>query len=240
MHDNAGNKDLCGRPLESCSSPSPSPSPSLSPAPSKETTNYTGKKELSFLSITIICLAVAIVLAILAAVLIVFYMKKRKARHQGSFYEPNNISSSYGNLREERSALEAVGMSHNRTDQKLSFVRDDMQRFDLEDLLTASAEVLGSGTFGASYKADISNGQAVVVKRYKQMNQCGKEFFHEHMRRLGRLKHPNLLPLAAFYYRKEEKLLVTEFIDNGSLASKLHGKYFLFSQSFPISPDPIY
>ena len=41
-----------------------------------------------------------------------------------------------------------------RADQgKLSFVREDRKRFDLHDLLRASAEILGSGTFGASYKA---------------------------------------------------------------------------------------
>lgn len=106
---------------------------------------------------------------------------------------------------------------------KLSFVRDDRERFDLQDLLRASAEVLGSGNFGSSYKAVLLDGQAVVVKRFKLMNNVGREEFHEHMRRLGRLRHPNLLPLVAYYYRKEEKLLVFDFVHNGSLASHLHG-----------------
>ncbi|KAL3528479.1 hypothetical protein ACH5RR_007801 [Cinchona calisaya] len=108
---------------------------------------------------------------------------------------------------------------------KLSFVREDRQQFDLQDLLRASAEVLGSGNFGSSYKAVLMDGQAVVVKRFKQMNNVGKEDFHEHMRRLGRLVHPNLLPLVAYYYRKEEKLLVFDYIQNGSLASHLHGNH---------------
>ena len=67
---------------------------------------------------------------------------------------------------------------------------------------------------------------AVVVKRYKQMNNVGREEFHEHMRRLGRLTHENLLPLVAYYYRREEKLLVSDFVENGSLASHLHGEFF--------------
>nr|XP_016480124.1 PREDICTED: pollen receptor-like kinase 1 [Nicotiana tabacum] len=106
---------------------------------------------------------------------------------------------------------------------KLSFVRDDRPRFDLQDLLRASAEVLGSGNLGSSYKALLMDGQAVVVKRFKQTNHVAKEDFHEHMRRLGRLSHPNLLPLVAYYYRKEEKLLVYDYASNGSLASHLHG-----------------
>lgn len=110
----------------------------------------------------------------------------------------------------------------------LSFVRDDIQKFDLNDLLRASAEVLGSGTFGSSYKAAVGGGLALVVKRYRHMNNVGREEFHEHMRRLGRLRHPNLLRLTAYYYRREEKLLVYEFVENGSLASHIHGK-FLFN-----------
>ena len=63
----------------------------------------------------------------------------------------------------------------------------------------------------------------MVVKRFKQMNNSGKDEFHDHMRKLGRLSHTNLLPLMAFYYTKEEKLLISDFVENGSLASHLHG-----------------
>ncbi|KAL0690546.1 hypothetical protein Bca4012_090224 [Brassica carinata] len=106
---------------------------------------------------------------------------------------------------------------------KLLFLQEDIQRFDLQDLLRASAEVLGSGCFGASYKAGISSGKTLVVKRYKHMNNVGRDEFHEHIRRLGKLSHPNLLPLVAYYYRREEKLLIAEFMPNRSLASHLHG-----------------
>lgn len=108
---------------------------------------------------------------------------------------------------------------------KLFFVRNDRDTFDLHDLLRAGAEVLGSGSFGSSYKAILLSGPAVVVKRFRQMNNMGKEQFYDHMRKLGRLSHPNLLPLVAFYFTKEEKLLVSDFVENGSLASHLHGMF---------------
>ncbi|XP_020570919.1 pollen receptor-like kinase 4 [Phalaenopsis equestris] len=106
---------------------------------------------------------------------------------------------------------------------KLSFIQQGGERFDINDLLRASAEVLGSGNFGSSFKAVLSAGPSVVVKRFKEMNRLGREEFSEHMRRLGRLSHPNLLPLIAYHLKKEEKLLITEFIPNGSLAHMLHG-----------------
>ncbi|XP_022131629.1 probable LRR receptor-like serine/threonine-protein kinase At4g31250 [Momordica charantia] len=110
------------------------------------------------------------------------------------------------------------------TGSALCFLRTDRPRFGFQELLGASAEVLGSGSFGSSYKALLANGSAVVVKRFRQMNAVGRDEFYGHMRRLGRISHPNLLPLVAFYYGKDDKLLVSDFVENGSLASHLHAR----------------
>ncbi|GKD19212.1 pollen receptor-like kinase 4 [Tanacetum coccineum] len=110
-----------------------------------------------------------------------------------------------------------------KVDGKLTFFRDNYGCFDLQDLLRASAEVLGSGNFGSCCKATLMDGHCVVVKRYIHMTNCGKDEFHHHMRTLGNLSHPNLLPLIAYYYRPQEKLLVYKFVHNGSLSKQLHG-----------------
>ncbi|GMH16075.1 hypothetical protein Nepgr_017916 [Nepenthes gracilis] len=62
---------------------------------------------------------------------------------------------------------------------KLAFVRDDRRQFGLSELLRASAEVLGSGSFRSSYKAAMSNGEIFVVKRFRQMNKVGRRDFCE-------------------------------------------------------------
>lgn len=108
---------------------------------------------------------------------------------------------------------------------RLQFVRSDRERFELQDLLRASAQVLGGGSFGSSYKAALLGGSAVVVKRFREMNNVRKEEFYVHMTRLGRFSHPNVLPLVAFFYKKDEKLLITDYAENGSLASHLHGMF---------------
>ncbi|KAG2579959.1 hypothetical protein PVAP13_6NG309048 [Panicum virgatum] len=112
---------------------------------------------------------------------------------------------------EERSSR-AGGSTARKVEQgRLTFVRDDRGRFfELQDLLKATAEVLGTANLGVCYRATLTSGHSVVVKRFKEMNRVGREDFEEHMRRLGRLSHPNLLPLVAYYYRKEEKLLIHE------------------------------
>ncbi|KAF2587636.1 hypothetical protein F2Q70_00034161 [Brassica cretica] len=120
------------------------------------------------------------------------------------------------------SVLSERALPREEDQRKLHFVRNDQEKFTLQDMLRASAEVLGSGGFGSSYKAALTGSRAVVVKRFRFMNNIRREEFYDHMKKIGRLSHPNLLPLIAFYYRKDEKLLVTNYIPNGSLANLLH------------------
>ncbi|GAU29451.1 hypothetical protein TSUD_227160 [Trifolium subterraneum] len=94
--------------------------------------------------------------------------------------------------------------------------------FDLEDLLRASAEVLGKGTFGAAYKAVLEDATTVVVKRLKEV-AVGKKDFEQHMNIVGSLKHENVVELKAYYYSKDEKLVVYDYYSQGSISALLHG-----------------
>ncbi|KAL2531266.1 putative inactive receptor kinase [Abeliophyllum distichum] len=94
--------------------------------------------------------------------------------------------------------------------------------FDLEDLLRASAEVLGKGTFGTSYKAVLETGLAVAVKRLRGVNMGEKEF-REKMEEIGKMDNENMVPLMAYYHNKDEKLLVYDYLPIGSLSALLHG-----------------
>lgn len=107
----------------------------------------------------------------------------------------------------------------------LVIVNDCKGAFGLADLMKAAAEVIGSGGggLGSAYKAVMANGVAVVVKRSRDMNRATKEAFDAEMRRLGGTRHANLLPPLAYHYRKDEKLLVYEYIPKGSLQYVLHG-----------------
>ncbi|KAJ4754268.1 Leucine-rich repeat protein kinase family protein [Rhynchospora pubera] len=105
----------------------------------------------------------------------------------------------------------------------LVIVNQSKGAFGMLDLMKAAAEVLGSGGIGSVYKAALTNGVVVAVKRVKDMNRVAKEVFDMEMSRFGRLRHPNILPLLAYNFRKDEKLLVSEFIPKGSLLYVLHG-----------------
>lgn len=106
---------------------------------------------------------------------------------------------------------------------KLVFFEGCSYNFDLDDLLRASAEVLGKGSYGTAYKAVLEEATTVVVKRLKEV-VVGKKDFEQQMEIVGRVgQHTNVVPLRAYYYSKDEKLLVYDYISNGSLSAFLHG-----------------
>ncbi|XP_020109835.1 pollen receptor-like kinase 4 [Ananas comosus] len=216
-----GNKNLCGRPLDVSCDITQSQSP-RSPA----------KKKISpTLLVVIIVIGVLALLSIVGLFVFILSSRRRRQLDEANLVHLQSAETKKFDAPEankvDRGAAEyrggAAKKAHKEDHGKLSFVREGSQSFGIEDLLRASAEVLGSGNFGSSYKATLFDGPSVVVKRFREMNGVGREDFQEHMRRLGRLSHPNLLPLVAYLYRKEEKLLITDYIPNGSLAHMLHG-----------------
>ncbi|BAT82003.1 hypothetical protein LR48_Vigan07g214400 [Vigna angularis] len=209
----AGNEGLCGKPLSSCKIGG-NESRSLEPNLDKPQ----GKNHRILITVII----VVAVVAFSSIVALLFIQKHRRKRFKPRTLPTQGNSQQSVGFKESHSIDMTVDLKDG--DGELNFVREDRGGFDLHELLSASAAVLGSGSFGSTYKAMILNGPTVVVKRFRHMNNVGKQEFSEHMQRLGTLTHPNLLPLAAFYYRKEDKFLVYDFAENGSLASHLHGR----------------
>ncbi|MCH94603.1 putative inactive receptor kinase, partial [Trifolium medium] len=89
------------------------------------------------------------------------------------------------------------------------------------DLLRASAEILGKGTFGTTYKAALEDATTVAVKRLKEVT-VGKREFEQQMEVVGKIKHENVDTLRAYYYSKDEKLVVSDYYQQGSVSSILH------------------
>ncbi|KAL6496453.1 Pollen receptor-like kinase 3 [Orobanche gracilis] len=115
------------------------------------------------------------------------------------------------------------GGQGGKSTNDLVVINEEKGVFGLPDLMKAAAEVLGTGGLGSSYKAIMANGVSVVVKRIRDMNRLNKDAFEAELRKLGRIRHRNVLPPLAYHYRKEEKLLVTEYIPKGSLLFLMHG-----------------
>jgi hypothetical protein len=58
----------------------------------------------------------------------------------------------------------------------------------------------------------------------------GKKDFEQFMEIVGSLKHENVVELKAYYYSKDEKLMVYDYYNQGSVSSLLHGMYHYFNK----------
>ncbi|KAK9066483.1 hypothetical protein SSX86_013806 [Deinandra increscens subsp. villosa] len=91
-----------------------------------------------------------------------------------------------------------------------------------EDLLRAPAELIRRGKHGSLYKVIPNGGITLVVKRIKDW-EISRDEFKKRLQRIDQVKHPKVLPVIAYYCSKQEKLLVYEFQQNGSLFKHLQG-----------------
>lgn len=141
----------------------------------------------------------------------------------------NHVKRDTGSMKKASSSSRRSSSHGSRGIGDLVMMNEEKGVFGMPDLMKASAEVLGNGGFGSSYKAVMSNGVAVVVKRTRELNSLGKDGFEAEMKILSRLHHWNLLTPLAYHYRKDEKLIISEYVPRGSLLYLLHGKIFIIS-----------
>ncbi|KAF5206983.1 Leucine-rich repeat receptor-like protein kinase pxc1 [Thalictrum thalictroides] len=214
-----GNVGLCGlKPLPVCSIPSSPSSNTTSPTvvssnPSLFPSKRGGDGSRKGLSTGVIVAIVVgnIVVLLLVLLFVVGYVLGRRSKSNGS--------SCSG----EKKIYASNADGDNEGDRSKLVFFDKSKVFGLEELLRASAEMLGKGSLGTVYRAELDDGYLLAVKRLKDANPCTRKDFEQYMDVIGKLRHPNIVCLRAFYYAKDEKLLVYDYLPNGSLHYLLHG-----------------
>lgn len=213
-----GNSRLCGPPLAKCFALSPAQSPLsdyLPPSP-KHGAAFSRKLNAGAIAAIVIGGCSIVFLAVLA---IVFCCLKKKKDSNGSVEKkPKLIIDNGKNVKSDDFGSGVPESEKN----KLVFFEGCSYNFNLEDLLRASAEVLGKGSYGTTYKAILDEATMVVVKRLRETT-ISKKDFEQHMEILKTVgQHPSIVPLRAYYCSKDEKLLVYEYMPAGSFSAALH------------------
>ncbi|KAH0762356.1 hypothetical protein KY290_018429 [Solanum tuberosum] len=191
---------------------------SISPASPPKAPSEKKKNGLKVWSIALIAAAVAVLVLIsIMFILFRYFRRSKRMETQGE--------DKQGNISIENVVKRSYWSKSTEDPEKtldLIFFEKDMSVFDMDDLLRASAEVLGKGKLSTTYKAILESGSVVAVKRLKEMNSLSKKEFTQQVQLLGKLKHENLVEMLSFYYSKEEKLIVYEYVPQGDLFGLLH------------------
>ena len=238
------NPLLCGFPLQkSCKDPAHSSSETQNSAP---VSDNSPRKGLGPGLIILISVADAAGVAFLGLVIVYIYWKKKddsngcscagKSKFGGN-EKSHSCSLCYcGNgLRNDDSELEDLEKVERGKPEGELVAIDKGFTFELDELLRASAYVLGKSGLGIVYKVVLGNGIPVAVRRLGEGGEQRYKEFVTEAQAIGKVKHPNVVKLRAYYWAPDEKLLISDFISNGNLANALRGLYSFFSLFLLIS-----
>ncbi|XP_027330042.1 probable inactive receptor kinase At1g48480 isoform X1 [Abrus precatorius] len=211
---------LCGKPLQPC------------PGSGKKDNNLSGG--------AIAGIVIGCVLGVLLILVLLLFLCRKRSRKSDSSMQTKRVVESEVSREKSRgdrgggsgggnggNSASAVAGSVEKSevkgggDKSLVFFGNVNRVFSLDELLRASAEVLGKGTFGTTYKATLEMGTSVAVKRLKDVTATEREF-REKIEQVGKLVHQNLVPLRGYYFSRDEKLIVYDYMPMGSLSALLH------------------
>ncbi|KAM0902136.1 hypothetical protein ACQ4PT_019496 [Festuca glaucescens] len=104
-------------------------------------------------------------------------------------------------------------------------ITNHFRRYTYTELVTATRrfqDELGRGTSGIVYKGVLKDKSEVAVKKLADVNQGEEEFQHE-LNVIGRIYHMHLVRVWGFCSDDPHRILVSEFVENGSLDKMLFG-----------------
>ncbi|XP_057951145.1 G-type lectin S-receptor-like serine/threonine-protein kinase At5g24080 [Malania oleifera] len=88
---------------------------------------------------------------------------------------------------------------------------------DLQCRTSNFSELLGTGGFGSVYKGSLGDGTLIAVKKLDRVLPHGEREFITEVNTIGSMHHMNLVRLCGYSSEGSHRLLVYEFMKNGSL-----------------------
>ncbi|KAL4343696.1 probable LRR receptor-like serine/threonine-protein kinase At4g37250 [Arachis hypogaea] len=126
------------------------------------------------------------------------------------------------NGRQENSKQHEGSGQQNKTGTLVTV--DGDKELEVETLLKASAYILGATGSSIMYKAVLQDGTSLAVRRIGENGVERFKDFENQVRVIAKLVHPNLVRIRGFYWGHEEKLIIYDFVPNGSLANVRYRK----------------
>ncbi|CAL9089238.1 unnamed protein product [Musa acuminata var. zebrina] len=225
-----GNPGLCGPPLKnSCPLEVPSSSPfhpiNYSPPALEGNNTHSGSSSSRPSKAAVIAIVASDVVGIGLIALVFFYFYCKAIASVGTKED--------GGTSERRPKGRKECMCFRKEDSETS--SDSIEHhelvsldrnvpFDLDELLKASAFVLGKSGIGIVYKVVLDDGLTLAVRRLGEGGSQRFKEFQTEVEAIGKVRHPNIVILRAYYWSINEKLLIYDYIPNGNLSAVIHGK----------------
>ncbi|KAD2804254.1 hypothetical protein E3N88_37631 [Mikania micrantha] len=211
-----GNPGLCGPPLKNLCNPNNASSPSAFPNLPSNNPPETGRKGLSRSSVVAIIISDVIGICLVGLIFSYCYSSICLVGEKKHGYEKGGDQKCLCFSFDESETLS------DHVEQYDLVALDAQLGFDLDELLKASAFVLGKSGIGIVYKVVLEDGLTLAVRRLGEGGSQRFKEFQTEVEAIGRLKHPNIVTLRAYYFSVDEKLLIYDYVPNGNLGAAIH------------------
>ncbi|KAJ6796592.1 receptor protein kinase-like protein ZAR1 [Iris pallida] len=220
-----GNPLLCGPPLKNPCSSSSSGAPVANPflpanyPPSVvEPSDGSSRSGKGLSRAAVVAIVVCDVIGICLMALVFYYCYRRVTSKEVG-------KGSKGGRKECLCFTKEDSETLSEKVEHLDLVPLDRQvGFNMDELLKASAFVLGKSGIGIVYKVVLEDGLILAVRRLGEGGSQRFKEFQTEVEAIGRVRHPNIVTLRAYYWSIDEKLLIYDYIPNGNLSSAIHGR----------------
>ncbi|XP_027185841.1 protein STRUBBELIG-RECEPTOR FAMILY 8 [Coffea eugenioides] len=186
------------------------------------------------------------VVAFLALIALVFCLRKGKKKEIAARPSSGSLSASTVNkeMQEQRakSTATAVDLKPPPAEkvmvEKIPGRNGSMKRakspitatsYTVATLQTATnsftqENLIGEGSLGRVYRAEFPNAKIMAIKKIDNaaLSLQEEDNFLEAVSNMSRLRHPNIVQLAGYCAEHGQRLLVYDYIGNGSLHDMLH------------------
>ncbi|KAK9051498.1 hypothetical protein SSX86_028125 [Deinandra increscens subsp. villosa] len=165
--------------------------------PHRPSTPPPGKKQKTIRIVLIVIVFVMVFVIIITSVAIFMRFKKKKRQTRSSHDKSNQG--------ETMDIVTIESLQYN-----FSTIKAATNNFSEDNKL-------GRGGFGTVYKGKLIDGNEIAVKRLAMNSQQGDIEFKNEVLLVLKLQHRNLVRLLGFSIEGKERLLIYEFLPNGSL-----------------------
>ncbi|XP_073144346.1 probable LRR receptor-like serine/threonine-protein kinase At2g24230 [Henckelia pumila] len=186
----------------------------------RKSPKHRGLKLALALTLSMICLLVAL--------LFLAFGYRRKSRIQGvkqsSLKEEQTISGPFSFQTDSTTWVADVKQA---TTVPVVIFEKPLLNFTFADLLSATSQfdrdtLLAEGRFGPVYGGVLPGGFHVAVKVLVHGSTMTDQEAARELEYLGRIKHPNLVPLTGYCLAGDQRIAIYDYMENGNLQNLLY------------------
>ncbi|KAH0702222.1 hypothetical protein KY285_016500 [Solanum tuberosum] len=161
---------------------------------------------------------------------LVFWQKKANSETNRSQSPEREVSSSKGSNSSGSKRGILLKPQYSNSHRTSMATREQLGTFEFsfDEICQATGNFsavhkIGEGGFGTVYKGKLKNGFPVAIKRAKKDLRVLAEFKNE-VQALSKIEHLNLVRFYGFLELRDERIIITEYVSNGTLREHLDGK----------------